>query len=181
MSRKFSLIAVASKYAPNLASPPSPHRNYNTDNRFLEVTSVNYDYIPSEIEAPKQLWVDLPSPAPENLHVGSTVRLHISPNVGIRTIGEWRSPRNSSFQVGDIIGSRIVLVPFRGTGWMPTSHSCSPFGWGYDTTWTDVRPTMHNTKYGYGTASTYLEYYPAVHKLPYTYYNDESWWDNWRH
>jgi hypothetical protein len=102
------------------------------------------------------------SPPPSDFQVGMTVRLLLNPTLGIQTTFDRQSPINSLFQVDDIIGSRVVLNPFRGSTWLPTRHeACSdPMGWGYDLKTVNVRTSMHSTKYGYGTTASFLEYVP---------------------
>ena len=108
------------------------------------------------------LWVDLPGPAPEDLMIGSPVKLHLGPNARIQTTLSKLNPYNSVFQVDDIVGSRIILNPYKGSVWLPTVHeSCdSPFGWGYDMNRVNVSTSMHNDKYGYGVPISVLEYHP---------------------
>ncbi len=151
--------------APGLPYFPR-HETYNSgDSRLIEVVSVNYDYLPMNLESPKMFWIDLRFPAPEDLLVGSSVRLHMKPYQGIQTTLDVNSKYNSVFQVDDIVGSRIILSPYKGSAWLPTVHeSCdNPFGWGYDMTQIDVKTSRHESKYGYGTSMTYLEYYPQFY------------------
>ena len=160
--------------APGLPFPPRGDirshgvRGTSYENpRMIEVMSVNYDYLPMNLDSPKMLWVDLRGPAPDDLLVGTPVRLHMTPNYGIQTQLSKNNPLNSMFEVDDIIDSRIVLSPYKGSCWLPTNHSScdSPFGWGYDTNWTNVRPAMQYQKYGYGVPVTYLEYTPHKYSL----------------
>lgn len=58
----------------------------------LGIISVNYDFIPSEIEGPKQLWVELKNPVPRDLQIGSPVALN-----------------GKNFIVRDIVGNKIIL------------------------------------------------------------------------
>jgi len=117
------------------------------------------------LDSPKTFWVDLVSPAPHDLLVGSPMRLHITPNRGIQTSVSPASPDNSVFEVTDIIGSRVILSPYKGSAWLPTVHSScdNPMGWGYDMRMTNVGTDMHNTKYGYGSPVSYLEYHPVYY------------------
>ena len=150
--------------APGLPDFPShvPDFSSSKGNRFLSVSSVNYDYLPMNLDSPKMLWIDLTSPAPGGLRVGSSVKLHLGPDEGIQTTLSSNSSNNSVFEVDDIIGSRVVLNPYRGSAWLPTLHApCdSPFGWGYDMRTTNVSTSMHNDKYGHGVPVANLEYHP---------------------
>lgn len=130
--------------------------------RFVSVSSVNYDYLFTNLDSPKMLWIDLTSPAPIDLKVGSPVKLHLGPETVIQTTLSKHNLINSIFEVDDIIGSRVVLNPYKGSAWLPTTHaSCdSPFGWGYDMRRVNVSTSMHNDKYGYGVPISSLEYYP---------------------
>lgn len=133
--------------------------------RYLKVSSVNYDYLPMSIDSPKTLWIDLVSPAPNNLLTGTPVKLHLSPGKGIQTTYSKFSKENSLFEVTDIIGSRIILSPYKGSTWLPTVHSsCSyPLDWGYDMRRTNVSTSMRNNKYGYGVPISLLEYKPVYY------------------
>ena len=142
--------------------PYPPHRFFDGKSvSYLKVSSINYDYIPMALESPKVLWLDLVDPAPRELLVGTPVRLHITPGRGLRTQISEKNLLNSVFQVEEIIGSRVVLVPYKGSAWVPTDHSCNPEGYGYDMRATDVSPSMHNVKYGYGVPVSLLEYTPV--------------------
>lgn len=142
--------------------------------RRIPFSSINFDYIPTTLESPRNLFVELSSPAPSDLLVGTPVRVHIEP-------GKYGSRFSKHlFHIDDVIGSRVVLVPYRpssvpGTGaWMPTDHlSCgnprlppSDGGvqqrtWGYNLRTTRVSPSMHpSSQYGYGASIGELEYFP---------------------
>lgn len=131
--------------------------------RFLPVLSYNYDYLPMNLESPKVFWIDLKFPPPDDFEVRRPVKLWLTPKHGIRTLsGAW----NSVFYVDDIIGSRIILSPFRGSKWLPTIHQSvtNPFGWGYSAENVNVSPSMHSSsKYGFGAPLASLEYYPATY------------------
>ena len=126
--------------------------------KFLQISSINYDYVPMNLDGPKVLWLDLKHSPPSDLEVGTPIRLHIHPFKGLSG-----KQQNSIFEIQDIHGSRVVLLPYRGTKWLPTFHSrCdSPFGWGYDMRRANVAPSMHNTKFGYGIPVSYIEYLPS--------------------
>ena len=127
---------------------------------FLEIESINYDYIPSQLESPKMLWVDLKYPPPRDFRVDTLVRFHIKPGVGIKTSSD--PSMNSTFYVNDIIGFRVMLLPST-KGWKPnhTKDGCNPFGWGYNLRQMNVRPLRQNWLYGYGTSMSFLEYHPV--------------------
>jgi len=134
--------------------------------KMLEITSINYDTLPMMLDSPKMLWVDLRSPAPLDLEVGNPVKLHLDPGCGIQTTFSKDNPWNSVFQVADIVGSRVVLSPYKGSTWLPTVHEAcdsGSFGWGYDMNRINVRPLMQYPKYGYGASTSFLEYTPQYY------------------
>jgi len=132
--------------------------------KFLEVLSINYDFIPSQLESPKMLWVTLKYPPPNDFKVDSLVRLHLRPGVGINTVN-GRPGLESTFYVNDIVGLRVMLVPSTVT-WAPnkTQDGCSNFGWGYDMRQMNVRPSRQNWEYGYGHTTSFLEYHPVIYR-----------------
>jgi hypothetical protein len=152
--------------APGLPYFPSKIPNFSNSNRtkLLQVSSLNYDYIPMSLESPKMLWVDLLRHPPEDFTVDSVVKLHVGPNKLIQTTLSKHSPNNSLFQVDDIIGSRVVLNPYKGSAWLPTIHEAcdSHHGWGYDMNKNNKSSNLHSTKYGYGIPVSSLEYYPDI-------------------
>ena len=127
---------------------------------FLETESINYDYIPGQLESPKMFWVDIRFPPPKDFKVNTLVRFHVKPGVGIKTSNI--PAMNSTFYVNDIIGRRIMLIPST-SGWKPNAikNGCNPFGWGYDLRQMNVRPLRQNSSYGYGTSPSFLEYHPV--------------------
>jgi len=156
-------ISQESKRAPGLSSFPTPQttQNVNPASKIALVSSINYDYLPMSLESPKTLWVDLIYAPSEDMVVDTPVVLHITPQRGITTSLNPTASQ-SVFQIIDIIGSRVVLAPYKGSVWLPTVHTpCdTPFGWGYNMNMTNVSPSMHPTKYGYGAPVSYLEYFP---------------------
>ena len=154
-------------YGDSLYIPqPTPHAPPPPQVYTLPVVSVNYDYLPTQLESPKQLYVDLFEPAPQGLRVGFPVKLKLNEGAigDIQTQMNPSNPLNSIFEVGDIIGSRVILLPYKRSTWLPTVHApCdSPFGWGYDTTTLNVSTSMHNPKFGYGTPRAFLIYHPQI-------------------
>jgi len=131
--------------------------------RFLEVASINYDFIPGQLESPKVLWVALKFPPPKDFRVDTLVRFHFKPGVGIET-SPGSPSLNSTFYVNDIIGLRIFLMPST-RDWRPDlvgdPKSCRNFGWGYETRRMNVRPSRQDWLYGYGTPASFLEYHPV--------------------
>jgi|GEM_PF-5830206 len=151
--------------SPNVHAPLLP-------SDFIEIQSLNYDYLPMALETPKQFWADLRFSPPSNLKVGTFIRLHInSIGMGIKTEENPSSPNNSLFQLGDIIGSRVILLPIRSSKWLPTFYSCDHMGWGYNTLLKNTHKLYHHTKYGYGEstynnvpmAMGYIEYHPQFY------------------
>ena len=128
--------------------------------RFLEIYSINYDYIPSQLESPKMLWVTLKYPPPKDFKVDTIVRLHLKPGVGIHTSSI--SELNSTFSVNDIIGLRVMLLPVT-SEWTPNrvQGGCKNFGWGHNMRQMNVRPSRQDWLYGYGTSTSFLEYHPV--------------------
>lgn len=158
-------IASQSYRAPGLPFPP---RNFprGSEMKMLKFISINYDYLPMNLESPKMLWIDLNSPAPRDLLVGTPVRLNLAPGVGIQTTFGKVSGRNSFFQVDDIVGSRVILSPYKGSTWLPTVHEpclSGNQGWGYDLQTVNVRTAFSSPKYGYGDTESYIEYFPVVY------------------
>lgn len=177
-------IMLESRNAPGLPRLSKPRGNAKShgNSRYLEVSSINYGYLPMNLDSPKVFWIDLTSPAPPDLLVGTPARLHISPGTGIQTTLSKNNPDNSLFEVDDIVGSRVILNPYKNSAWLPTVHeSCSdPFGWGYDMKRTNVSPSMHNVKYGYGVPIASLEYTPVYYSERATRYDahreEEDWY-----
>lgn len=156
-------IASFTLRAPGLPSYPTSDctQDKPRKGRLIEIVSLNYDNLPMELEAPKTFWVDLKSPPPKDLMVGNPVKLHLAPNCGLSTTFSPDSVWNSVFSVADIIGSRVILNPYKGSTWIPTLHnSC---GWGYDMNRVNVRPAMQYSKYGYGSTISFLEYQPQYY------------------
>jgi len=153
-------------HAPGLPYPPkvNPFEKYPDHTaRFLPIVSLNYDYLPMNLESPKMFWIDLQSPPPRDLQVGDSVKIHLTPKRGIQTTMSKNNNWNSVFEIDDIVGSRVILSPYKGSTWLPTIHqSCdNPFGWGYTTKWVNVSPSMQGaTTYGYGVPVATLEYRP---------------------
>jgi len=159
-------------YLPGLPSISEEEiRKYPFNNsrrtKFIPVLSYNYDYLPMNIESPKCFWVDLNGPPPEDFEVRKPVRLFLTPESGIDTMpfGKSSGLWNSVFFVDDIVGSRIILSPYRESEWMPTIHqpTYNPFGWGYSTETVNISSGYHGVKYGFGVPLASLEYYPAVY------------------
>lgn len=139
----------------------------NKKTKFLPVLSYNYDYLPVTIESPKVFWVDLKFPPPDDFEVRRPVKFWLTPERGINTLSSdsrYGKHWNSVFYVDDIIGSRVILSPYRGSKWLPTVHQSmsNPFGWGYSSEVVNVSPSMHSSsKYGFGAPISFLEYYPS--------------------
>ncbi len=152
------MISRQSSRAPGLPHLPSLPRGVT--NR-VSISSINYDYLPMALESPKVLWVSLTVPAPRDLQVGTPCKLFLSPRAGIQTQLQRFNHANSVFQVGDIIGTRIILLPYKGSTWLPTVHSAcdNDYGWGYNLRRINVGTNMHRTDYGYGDSQSFLEYY----------------------
>lgn len=156
-------------YLPGLPSVEDlPYRYPFTNSsrtKIIPVLSYNYDYLPMYLESPKVFWIDLNGPAPPDLEIRKPVRLLLDPSTGINTFPgtTW----NSVFYVDDIIGSRVVLLPYKESNWLPTMHQpiTNPFGWGYTSTTVDVSPSMRSTKYGFGAPVASLEYYPNTYSV----------------
>lgn len=120
--------------------------------RYLNIRSINYDFIPSRIESPKTLWVELKFYPPADLQVGNIIKLSI--NSSKLNHLDVQSLSNSSFYVTDIVGKRIVLKPTRGSPWHPSKISgCRAFGSGYDLT-----KGYREANYGSGESLSFLEY-----------------------
>lgn len=130
---------------------PTPQKS-----KFVPVDSINYDYNFSNLDSPKVLWLQLRFPAPKDLRVGSTVLIRIQAHPP--RINE--SLQNQKFSVEDIAGTKVILTPYRGNNWLPTTHSDALQGWGYNTDIRDPIPALHSWNYGHGKPAMFLEYYP---------------------
>ncbi len=129
--------------------------SFTQPSRFLEITSINYGYPPATLESPKALYVTLKFHVPSDFRVGSTVRIHLRPGIGINTENPGL---DSVFIAEDIIGMNVVLTPlshyWRGDLGNPYQT------WGHDMRKTNVRPLTASWDYGYGSSVSFLEYYP---------------------
>lgn len=72
----------------------------------LGVVSVNYNYIPTELESGKWLWLELTSSAPRSLERGGTIKLW---NKYRKVNSEEGKFPLGIFKIVDIIGFRVVL------------------------------------------------------------------------
>lgn len=135
-----------------------PHLPKNCPNfkksNIARVLSINYDYLPTELDSKKVLWVQLER-RPNDLQVGKSALFYFSPNKGI--IPGIKQPL---FYIMDIIGTRVILTPYHEGDWMPTLHAAcdSPFGWGYSTQIQNVKNNIRTPFYGYGTSPSFLRY-----------------------
>ncbi len=116
--------------------------------KLLEIESINYDYLEMNIESPKVLWIELKHHPSSNFRhlVGKYIRLHIQLGVGIQTQKNPNSTHNSIFKIDDIVGKRIVLLPYKGQTWLPTVHqpNNTDMGWGYNRTYpSHFKPLIH--------------------------------------
>lgn len=157
-------IIQSSLRAPGLPNFPRQTPT-QADSRSVPILSINFDFLPGGMSLffpTKILWIDLDRPAPADMNVGTPARLFLSVKKGIPTMP---GDRKSVFQIEDIIGSRVILSPYKGSAWLPTVHQAcdNPFGWGYDLTNINVSTSHHGTKYGYGSPTGHLEYYPQYY------------------
>jgi len=116
--------------------------------RFLEIFSINYDFVAPVISGEKSLFVTLRYPTRE-LRPGMRVALQsLSPEVVL--------PRD--FKIIDVIGTRVVLsklhVPGLGDKWTPLSHGGH---WGYATR-TGTLGVDRSSNYGHGNPIAILLY-----------------------
>jgi len=118
------------------------------------VLSINYDYLPTELDSKKVLWVQLER-RPRDLQVGKSALFYFSPNRG--TIPGIKQPL---FYIMDIVGTRVILTPYQEEEWIPTFHTAcnNPFGWGYSTRILNMQPNIKTPFYGYGTSPSFLRY-----------------------
>ena len=129
--------------------------SFSQPSKFLAISSINYDYPPATLESPKALYVTLKFPPPRDFWVGSTVRVHLRPGVGINTENPGL---DSVFIAEDIIGMNVVLTPLS-HNWKPDLGN--PYQtWGYNMRKTNVRPGDHGWDYGFGASISFLEYHP---------------------
>ncbi len=124
--------------------------------KFLAISSINYGPVPTIQDSNNVLFATARYHPPSDFRVDSTVRLHLSPGVGINT--NPNPGLNSVFVVIDIVGMHIVLKPLSNS-WRPDLGKPGQV-WGYDMNKTNVRPPNNYWQYGFGTPITFLEYYP---------------------
>jgi hypothetical protein len=142
--------------------------------KFIPIASVNYDFIPTEMGGmPKVWWVDLPAPAPSQLKIGMHTIVRVS---YITSMFVREALHNKLFEIGDIIGTRVMLVSaspdrtlaghlhkeiaaYLGNNSGYPSYKTSPFGWGVTTTYPTApyKPDQFQIKYGVGPPLGFLE------------------------
>jgi hypothetical protein len=142
--------------------------------KFIPIMSVNHDFVPTEMGGmPKVWWVELNLQAPQQLRIGmqTIVRVSYMTSQFVRD-----ALHNKLFVIGDIIGTRIMLVPAMTTSHInPSLHhdiasylgtssgypffKKSPFGWGLATSYPTAlfKPDQFQIKYGVGPPVAYLE------------------------
>lgn len=99
--------------------------------RYLKISSINFDFIPSRIESPKALWVELKFYPPKDLQTGNIIKLHLNTSKLLHL--DVQKLHRSRFYVDSISGKRIILKPAHGSTWSPSQMSgCRTFGTGYD-------------------------------------------------
>lgn len=131
--------------------------------------AIYYDFLPTMHDAKKVFWIQLRDQAPSSLKFGTLVKLvALDKNLGLPP---------QSFQVVDVIGTRVVLqpltipesdrpkytsvVPFHpgnqkssGRGWQPLDHD---YHWAYALKdWTTSLHTARNWTYGSGISVAYI-------------------------
>lgn len=186
-SRKY-ITQLNSLHAPGLTYAP-PLSELQRNKKMLLISNINYDYLATNLDGPKTLWVELNNFPPQDFVVGKGVYVHLSPKHNIATSDT--PALNSLFEVVDIIGKRVILQPYKGATWLPTTHSAcdSHFGWGYSTRIGGANPRLANagSGYGYGVPVSYIEYFPVTFKelerkftsQVYDYYRDTTHFPRW--
>jgi len=154
--------------------------------RSLEIRSLNFDFIPSRIESPKSLWVELKFFPPSDLKLDTVVRLHLTNTQELCSMDKQKLSAiqelldsskllASTFYVNDIVGKRIVLNPMQGSPWKPNKmKGCRTFGSGFNTT--TKSPGYKWTSYGSGESFLFMSYKAGCLKsspimIPYPYYH----------
>lgn len=146
--------------------------------KYLKIMAVNYSFIETSLEMPKQFYVTLHHTPPKDLRIGALVRLHISP---ISSQYLHHELNGAMFKVSGLSGMRVILEPdikLSSSLYGPLfAHESnyryyydSPFGWGIETTFPSVpsQPNKVNVKYGFGIPIGFLEYTP-IEKI--------DWWN----
>lgn len=140
--------------------------------KLVKIISANYGFMPISLEMPKTFWVDLVDLPPQDLRVGTKARIHIPP---VSSIYLNTNMKDITFEVQDILGSRVVLAPssrvpnvlygpfggYHHSSGYPFYSTPSPFGWGIETTSPPSSfntPSMTNVKFGFGMPVGMLEY-----------------------
>lgn len=140
-----------------LPNYPKSNRHLSEQKNRLEIVSINYDYIDSAVDSPRMFFVELLRPPPSDFNVRIPVKIVLRGNIIRTSLGEY----NGYFYVSDIIGTKVILLPYRTSLWNPAIHSAG--GWGY--TLLNLPPDAyhHNITYGYGQNSdSYIEYSDKV-------------------
>lgn len=127
-----------------------------TKNR-LEIVSINYDYIDPSSDSPRMFFVELLRPPPKDFTVRIPVKVIMNGNIIRTTNGKY----NGYFYVSDIIGTKVILLPYRTSMWNPAIHSAG--GWGYTLLNQPPNAYQHNTTYGYGqNSNSFIEYTDSI-------------------
>jgi hypothetical protein len=142
--------------------------NYRTN--FQDVQAIYYDFLPTLHSAKKVLWVQLRTPPPSSLKIGTIVKLTaLDRNLGLPS---------QSLQVTDVIGTRVVLshpssrlqtipqprydqvIPFVAgnqklqLGWNPLDHDDH---WAYALKdWAETVRKARNWTYGSGVSVAHI-------------------------
>lgn len=151
----------------------------------LEIADVNYDYVPTLLESPKQLYVTLKFPPPPDMMPGTIARIVIDKGVSKHPMN---NPQSSIFYVDDIVGLRVVLVPFKENSKRehilmpndpsrcpanpPLHNGCLPSGWGFDMRKQDIEDGLIDWLYGFGRSVAHLEYQPRTNAAKWYYDRD---------
>lgn len=143
--------------------------------RYIPIASVNHDFVPTEEGGmPKVWWVDLTSPAPHQLKIGMETIVRVS---DMTSLFLKEALRDKLFKVGDIMGTRVMLVSadvshtsrqaslhkeigyYMGSSSGFPSFKKSPFGWGVHTTYPTApfKRDQFQIKYGVGPPVGFLE------------------------
>lgn len=107
----------------------------------VDLLSINFGYLPTEVFGRRVMWVDLQSPAPSNMKINSDCYI-------IFPTGKY----SMNLKIEDISGTRVVLGPLMR---LPIQVE---FGHTVTQTKRSTVDLNHNWKYAYGSPSSKLVY-----------------------
>lgn len=166
---------VNKNFLPNLCQQEDVKFGFLCPTKKLDIANVNYDHVPTLLESPKQLYVTVRFPPPSDFMPGTIVRFVIlgSPKYN------FPNEQSNLFMVDDIVGLRIILVPFqpnekRKDIYLPNDpsscfNSSLGSGWGFNMRKQGISSFMKDWIYGYGNTVAQIEYQPRTNSSQWYY------------